>query len=247
MTRIEIGDCRDLLASLQAEQFDCAVVDPPYGETSLTWDRRVVGWPAMVRRVLKRTGSMWVFGSQRMFLECAAEFDGWKLSQDVVWEKHNGSNMQNDRFKRVHELALLFYRNDALWGEVYKAPQYTNDATARTVRKKRRPTQWGKIENVPFRSEDGGPRLMRSVIFAHTDHGRADHPTQKPIGIVEPLLLYACPPGGHVLDPMAGSGTVGVVAQRHGFDATLIEANPDYRPIIDSRLVDLFAVKEPAA
>ncbi|MFG1588249.1 site-specific DNA-methyltransferase, partial [Staphylococcus aureus] len=126
---------------MEDESFDCILTDPPYGETSLRWDRWPTGWPGSVRRLLKRTGSMWVFGSQRMFLSNASEFDGWKLSHDVVWEKHNGTGLFNDRFRRVHELALHFYRDDAKWAEVYKSPQFTQDARARTVRKKGRPAQ----------------------------------------------------------------------------------------------------------
>lgn len=235
---ILVGDCRDVVASMPDGSFDCILTDPPYGETSLAWDRWVTGWPAMVRRLLKPTGSMWVFGSQRMFLTNTAEFAGWRFAQDVIWEKHNGSGFHADRFKRVHECALQFYRDDAPWESVYRAPQYTSDATARTVRRKRRPTHMGHIEAVSYASEDGGPRLMRSVIFARSEHGRAEHPTQKPIGIIEPLLQYACPPGGSVLDPFAGSGTTGIVAARHGMSATLIEGKPEYVEVIQARLAN---------
>ncbi len=234
---IQIRDCMSALAEMPDESVDCILTDPPYGETSLAWDRWPDGWPAAVRRVLKRTGSMWCFGSQRMFLEHAAEFAGWKMSHDVVWEKHNGTGLFNDRFRRVHELALHFYRDDARWADVYKCPQYTNDARARTVRKKGRPAQWiGATGETVYRSEDGGPRLMRSVLFSRSEHGKALHPTQKPISIVEPLLLYACPPGGIVLDIFAGSGTVGVCADRHGMKAILIEADHTFEDIIRTRI-----------
>lgn len=225
------GDMQAYLQDMPAESVDCALVDPPYGETSLGWDRWVDGWPDMVRRVVKGSGSMWVFGSTRMFFDHVSEFDGWQLSQDVVWEKHNGTGLFNDRFRRVHENALHFYRSDAKWADVYKAPQFTNDARARVVRKKGRPAQWiGATGETVYRSEDGGPRLMRSVQFVRSEHGRAKHPTQKPLALVEPLLLYACPVGGHVLDPFAGSGTE--------MRCTLIEADPDYWPVIDQRLQD---------
>jgi site-specific DNA-methyltransferase (adenine-specific) len=61
---------------------------------------------------------------------------------------------------------------------------------------------------------------------------------QKPIGIVEPLLLYSCPPGGRVLDPFAGSGTTGLVAKRHGIDAVLVEGKPEFAALIDRRIRD---------
>jgi len=232
------GDCREVLAGFPDEHFDCVLTDPPYGETSLTWDRWQAGWPSACRRVLKRTGSMWVFGSMRMFLDRISDFPSWRMAQDVVWEKHNGSGFHADRFKRVHENAVQFYRDDATWDEVFKAPQFTNDATKRTTRRKKRPTHMGHIEAGHYTAEDGGPRLMRSVQFVRSEHGRAEHPTQKPIGIVEPLLLYSCPPGGHVLDAFAGSGTTGVVARRHGMSATLIEAQEEYVEVVRRRLAD---------
>lgn len=240
MTRIYTGDALEVLPRLvPKETVDCLIVDPPYGETSLEWDRRVPGWPLEVRRVLKPTGSMWVFGSARMFLETAAEFDGWRLAQDVVWEKHNGAGFFADRFRRVHECAYQFYRSDAQWAGVYKAPQFTNDAAPRTVRRKGRPAHWtGERGDSVYRSEDGGLRLTRSVLYVRSEHGSAEHPTQKPLGIVEPLLLYSCPKGGHVLDPFAGSGTVGILAKRHGMLCTLIEANLKYRTLIEQRLQD---------
>ena len=72
---------------------DCIVADPPYGETSLIWDRgRKAG-----SRSQGVTRSLWCFGSLRMYLERAAEFKsaGWQLSQDVTWEKHNGSGFEH--------------------------------------------------------------------------------------------------------------------------------------------------------
>lgn len=237
--RILKGEFSERLQTLQDESVDCVFADPPYGETSIGWDKWVAEWPAAVRRVLKPTGSMWVFGSTRMFLDHAAEFSDFQLSHDVVWEKHNGSGLFNDRFRRVHENALHFYRSDSKWSEVYKAPQFTNDARARVVRKKGRPAQWiGATGETVYKSEDGGPRLMRSVQYVRSEHGSAVHPTQKPLALVEPLLLYACPIGGHVLDPFAGSGTVGVLARRHKMECTLIEANPEYWPVIETRLQD---------
>lgn len=231
------SDFDAVIGDIPDQSVDCILTDPPYNETSLEWDRWPPGWPARVLRLLKTTGSMWVFGSTRMFLERVEEFSGWRFAQDVVWEKHNGSGFHADRFKRVHENALQFYRSDAPWDGVYKDPQYTPDAVARSVRRKKgRPAHMGNIEAAPYFSEDGGPRLMRSVIFCRSEHGRAVHPTQKPLGIVEPLLLYSCPKGGTVLDIFAGSGTTGVAAQRHGRKAILIEGKPEFAEAARIRL-----------
>ena len=232
------GDCRDVLKTMPDESVDCILTDPPYGETSLDWDRWQVGWLSAARRVLKKTGSMWCFGSMRMFLEHADELAGWKLAQDVVWEKHNGSGFHADRFKRVHEHVLQLYRDDARWSEVYKVPQFTNDATARVVRKKGRPAHMGHIEAAAYVSEDGGPRLMRSVIYCRSEHGRAVHPTQKPLGVIEPLLLFSCPEGGTVLDCFAGSGSTGLAAKRNRRNAILIEAREEFARLAGARITN---------
>lgn len=230
------ADFADVIDTIPSGSVDCILTDPPYGETSLEWDKWPLGWPSRVLPLLKPTGSMWVFGSTRVFFDHVAEFGGWKLAQDIVWEKHNGSGFQADRFKRVHENALHFYRADAPWEGVYKDPQYTPDAVARSVRRKKGPAHMGEIGAGSFKSEEGGDRLMRSVIYCRSEHGRAVHPTQKPLGVVEPLLLYSSPEGGTVLDIFAGSGTTGVAAQRHGRNAILIEGKPEFAEAAKTRL-----------
>lgn len=233
-----LGDCRWILPSLGTHSIDAVVTDPPYGVTSLSWDVPVDGWLPLVDRVLRPTGSMWVFGSMRSLAPMIAQADAeelgpWRFSHEVVWEKHNGSGFQADRFRRVHEFAAHFYRG--AWGDVYRSPIFTLDATKRTRRSKRRPTHTRHIDARPYVTEDGGPRLMRSVIRVRSEHGRADHPTQKPTGILRPLIEYACPPGGLVLDPFAGSGSTGVAAREIGREALLIEVDVDYHAIAVAR------------
>lgn len=65
--------------------------------------------------------------------------------------------------------------------------------------------------------------MMRSVMHVRNEHGRAIHPTQKPLDLLLPLIRYSCPPGGTVLDPFAGSGSTGAAAGIEGRDYVLIE------------------------
>ena len=193
------GDCRDVLPSLEA---DLVVTDPPYGQTSLEWDR----WDGSFLSLL-RARSLWCFGSLRMFAPNWKDFDeaGWKMSQDLVWEKHNGSSFHADRFRRVHEQIIHFYRG--IWSEIFHETPTTPDATSRAVRRKERPAHMGVIENSTYVSYDGGPRLMLSIIRARSCHGYADHPTQKPVEVIGPLVEYASSAGQLILDPFMGSGT----------------------------------------
>ncbi|WP_346274684.1 site-specific DNA-methyltransferase [Burkholderia ambifaria] len=214
--RCHFGDCRDLMPRLPEAIADAIVTDPPYGDTSLLWDKRCAGWTDHIARILKPSASVWIFGSMRFI---AALFDdmervGFRYAQDIVWEKQNGSSFHSDRFRRVHEHVIQFYRG--AWADVFKEPQYTNDARAKVVRHKTRPTHTGHIDACRYVSEDGGPRLVRSVIDVANEHGKAVHPTQKPLGILAPLIAYSVPPGGVVLDPFMGSGSTGIAARQLG-------------------------------
>ncbi len=212
------GDYIHVLRELDIKA-DLIVTDPPYGETSLEWDRWPEGWPIVAATQAR---SMWCFGSMRMFLDRHEDFSGWKLSQDIVWEKQNGSGFHADRFKRVHEHALHWYQGD--WSSVHHEAQMTSDATARVTRRKTRPTHMGNNEAQAYVSEDGGPRLARSVIYCPNMHGRAINETEKPTPILESLIQYGCPPRGLVLDPFAGSASTLVAARNLGRRAVGIEA-----------------------
>lgn len=216
--RLILGDCRVVMA--EQGPFDCIIADPPYGDTSLSWDNfeLVRGWEKIAAERLKPTGSMWVFGSLRFFMLAHRPMRaaGLRVAQEIVWEKHNGSSFHADRFKRVHELVVQVIRADAKWTDIYNEVQKTNDATARTVRRKKRPPHTGHIDAGHYVSEDGGPRIMRSVIYERSCHGHAIHPTQKPVSLLETLIRTSCPSGGLVGDFFAGSGAVGEAALATG-------------------------------
>lgn len=57
-----------------------------------------------------------------------------------------------------------------------------------------------------------------------------------PPALVVPCILAGCPKGGTVLDPFGGAGTTGMVADRLGRDALLIELNHDYAQLARDRL-----------
>jgi site-specific DNA-methyltransferase (adenine-specific) len=211
------GDLRAIVSELPA--VDVVVADPPYEETNCAWDIWPAGWPQVL---LGKTRVLWVFGSLKLFMRFAPEFAGWTFSQDIVWEKHNGSALHNDRFRRVHELAALFYTGD--WGSIYKRPLRETSLDERRARliRSRKPAHFGQVSVGTAYAYDG-TRLRRSVIQVPSCHGAACHATQKPEGIISPLLEYSTPVAGLVLDPFCGSGTTLVEAKRTGRRAIGIE------------------------
>ena len=81
----------------------------------------------------------------------------------------------------------------------------------------------GNINAGVYESEDGGPRLMRSVIFHRSMHGDAFHPTQKPVELVKTLLSYSRPSA--VISPFCGSGTDMIAAKEMGLPGIGMEVD----------------------
>lgn len=224
-----LGDCREVIPALGLTA-DLVLADPPYAETSLPWDRWPDGWVDVAATV---SSSMWCFGSMRMFLDRRDDFASWKLSQDVagedvgvLWEKHNGTGFAADRFKRVHEHVLHWYRGS--WTEAHQAtprvPYAGPDKSSRA--RPARAAHTGAIGALHY--ADDGTRLMRSVIKVKSVRGQRRHPDEKPVELLRPLIEYGCPPGGLVLDTFAGSGSALVAARDAGRRAAGIEANEAY-------------------
>jgi site-specific DNA-methyltransferase (adenine-specific) len=214
------GDFRDLLPDVIAKHGtpDLCLTDPPYNETSLSWDRWPDGWPSLMPG-----RSMWCFGSMRMFLDRRDEFAGWKFGQDVVWKKTRPTTVVTDRFARIHEYALHWYRGD--WGAIHrdtpKVPHY-GKRVATAHRSAIAPNIRGATGAATW--EDDGTRWQTTVIEAASlRRGAAIHETEKPGGLVENLLTYGCPPGGLVLDVFAGGCSTLVAARNSGRRAVGIE------------------------
>ncbi len=79
-----------------------------------------------------------------------------------------------------------------------------------------------------------------STVFEYAKASKKDHqsnhPSVKPIDLMEEICQLVCPPKGHILDPFAGTGTTGAAAIRRGFDATVIEMNTEMESVIRARI-----------
>ena len=85
----------------------------------------------------------------------------------------------------------------------------------------------------------GASRFFYSAKAPKSERPNVDgvqHPTVKPLKIVQWLIRLVTPPGGTVLDPFAGSGTTIEAALIEGFDPVGIEMETDYLPLIQHRI-----------
>ena len=236
-----LGDARKLVPQIGC--VDAVITDPPYGEISYGWDRWPKGWPGWLE-----TDQLWCFTSLRTLLDRAGEFAaaGWTLGQDVVWEKHNGSSAATDRFRRVHELAVHWYRGrwSGLHHQVPRIPAPEGRPVGGVLRRRNKPEHWHGIG--PGGYVYGDTRMARSVVREKSAQRGAWHPTQKPLGLIRQLVTYSVPSGGVVLDPFCGSGTTLVAARLDGRRAIGIERSKSYlRAAV--RGLELAAAGDPSA
>jgi DNA modification methylase len=181
----------------------------------------------------------------------ALQTDGWWLRSDIVWSKPNPMpESVTDRPTKAHEYVFLLSKSQMYY---YNAEAIREaDANAdnpRTVLHRPEPSggllpPHAGIRKAIGRNGDG--RNRRSVWAIPTQPFPGAHFAVMPEALVEPCILAGSAPGDLVLDPFTGSGTVGVVALRHGRRFVGLELNRAYCEIARHRIAGpLFAAAQP--
>lgn len=93
--------------------------------------------------------------------------------------------------------------------------------------------RWDAMER---QEQQSRPAMMRNVWFVPPANFSEAHFAVMPDEVARRCILAGCPPRGVVLDPFGGAGTTGLVADRLGRDAILIELNPQNVTIARDRI-----------
>tara|TARA_Y100000296_G_scaffold46090_1_gene52883 strand:+ start:980 stop:1960 length:981 start_codon:yes stop_codon:yes gene_type:complete len=165
----------------------------------------------------------------------ALQADGWYLRQDIIWSKPNPMpESVTDRCTKAHEYIFLLSKSLRYY--------YDAEAIAEEAAFPNGPN--GKVRS-PFGQgfaagrSDGtttGVRNKRSVWTVTTKPFSGAHFATFPPDLIEPCIKAGCPKDGTVLDPFGGAGTTGMVADRLGRDAIIIELNADYAEMARRRI-----------
>jgi DNA modification methylase len=170
----------------------------------------------------------------------ALQDDGWYLRQDIVWHKPNPMpESVTDRCTKSHEYIFMLTKSPRYY---FDAEAIKESQTASTKARLSQPKigqqsgsyrQPGKT-NGPMNAVGGraDSRNKRSVWTIATRPYKGACFATFPPELVEPCILAGAPRGAMVLDPFAGSGTTGYVADYLQRDATLMELNPQYADLV---------------
>lgn len=90
-----------------------------------------------------------------------------------------------------------------------------------------------------FDDSGSAARYFYSAKAGPLDRIGSKHPTIKPVDLMRWLVRLITPPGGHILEPFAGSGSTGIAALAEGFDCTMIDLEADHVADIERKLAFL--------
>ncbi len=266
--RLFCGDAVEIMNSLPAESADMIFADPPYGlsnggmschagkRVSVNkgkWDKSCgaekdfefhAEWMSACRRILKLNGTLWVSGTHHSIYACgfALQKSGWHILNEICWYKPNAApHLACRMFAHSHETLIWARKTKAAKHyfdyKLMRNGEFADDFFKKKERQMR--SVWG------MKPPDGAAGIwtINTPPANEKTHGR--HPTQKPLALLERIILASCPKGGVVLDPFCGSATTGVAAVRCGRKFAGIDSEKEYlKKFAAPRLRDALATRQ---
>lgn len=182
-------------------------------------------WLTEAKRILKPTGSMWIFGTYHNIgiINVTCQLLGIEIINEVIWYKKNAfPNLSGRRLTASHETILWAHsggnkRNYYFDYDYSKNGDFPGDGLK--VPGKQMRTVWD---------------LSNNKKKEELKYGK--HPTQKPIKILTRMIKLSSHPGDIMLTPFSGSGSECVAAKLTGRHYIGFEIEKEYCSISEKRL-----------
>jgi site-specific DNA-methyltransferase (adenine-specific) len=242
------------LARIPDASVDLILTDPPYNlgkdygnasdqQSVADYLRWTAEWIDAALPKLKPNGSLYIFLTWRFAPEIFVMLkQRLTMMNEIIWDRRVPSMGGSVRsYSSVHDTIGFFVGRKDYYFDL-DAVRIAYDAATKKARSR------SIFVGAKWLEIGYNPKDVWSVSRLHKEHPeRADHPTQKPLEIIERMVKASCPPGGVVLDLFMGSGTTALAARRCGRKFVGFELNPDYCAVIDARLAALTADGEAPA
>jgi site-specific DNA-methyltransferase (adenine-specific) len=239
--------CFDAFKKIPDQSVDMVCVDPPYGTTSIEWDKVLdhkVMW-AELERIVKPKGNIIIFGSQPFTSLVIASKIEW-FRHELIWNKNKCGSPGLAKFRpqKVHENIMVFSKES---GGTYNPIMEEGEAYKREAKDKEKGYGTGKNSHgygfgnngKPYLGgENHGTRYPKSILHASRNFSAQQtvHPTQKPTNVLNWLIMTYSNPGDTVMDFTMGSGGCGVSAKLTGRNFIGIEMTKEYFDIATTRI-----------
>jgi len=244
-TKLILGDCLKEMDKLieQGIKVDAIITDPPYGTTACKWDSVIPLEPMWERlnKLIKPNGAIVLFGSEP-FSSALRMSNIKNYKYDWIWDKVHPTNFLNAKKQplRRNELISIFYKKQPTYNpQMIKRdkPLITkgNGKTYHGDGKK----VYGKFKRIDHVLPEKYPTNI--ITISNANKTNIQHPTQKPVELMEYLIKTYTNENDTVLDFTMGSGTTGVACVNTNRHFIGIEIEPKYFEIAKNRILkDVF-------
>ena len=173
-----------------------------------------------LHRLLKSTGSIYLHvdptASHYLKLVMDQVFGGQNFQNEIIWSYKRWPSKQT-RYQRMHDVILFYSKsNEWTWNQQFDG---LSESTRKAFKGKAQVLKAGATKKVTGDQESQG-MPMRDVweipFIAGASSERLGYPTQKPLVLLERIILASSNEGDVVLDPYMGSGTTIEAAAKHG-------------------------------
>lgn len=226
-----LGDCREHMPRIPDASVDLVAADLPYGTTNADWDKVLdFSWLwQQYERLLKPTGTVVLTASQPFTSKLVMSKPEW-FRYELIWRKNTTTGFVNAQYipLKAHENVLVFSPAPARTRSGRRKMTY-NPQGLIEYNKMRRGTKKKTAINSAINRETylaKWKNFPRSVLEFDSDRGY--HPTQKPLALMEWIILTYSNIGELVLDNTMGSGTTIVAAVKTRRRAIGIEMLKEY-------------------
>ena len=233
MIYLRLGDCLEVMKTIKDNSVDAIITDPPYGTTACKWDS-VIDFDLMweqLNRIIKPNGAIVLFGSEP-FSSALRMSNIKNFKYDWVWDKVKGGNFAILKYQpyKTHELISVF------------SNKTHNYYPIKTPQKERKGKVYSSSNSAPLKYNDGKERTYKDkhpksiLTISNANQKGKQHPTQKPVELMEYLVKTYTQENETVLDFTMGSGSTIVACKNTNRNGIGIEKDPQYYAVALARV-----------
>jgi site-specific DNA-methyltransferase (adenine-specific) len=235
MIDLRLGDCLEVMKTIEDNSIDAIITDPPYGTTSCKWDS-VIPFDLMweqLNRIIKPNGAIVLFCSEP-FSSALRMSNIKNYKYDWIWDKKKPGAIGIGKFQ-----PLRYTENITVFNCSYQ--KYNPQMVKRDVIKKsknyKKSMSGGSGLKVMCENKKYTHKFPKNIIeVSNASQKGKQHPTQKPIELMEYLIKTYTKENETVLDFTMGSGSTMVAAQNLKRNGIGIEQDEKYFKIAEQRI-----------
>ena len=233
------ADCFDVFPFIEDKSIDAIICDLPYGTTACDWDKMLdidKIWKEY-KRVIKDNGAI-ILTASNPFAAQLIVSNYMMFRYDIIWVKSHARGFLNSwkQPMRKHESILVFYKKQPTYNPILKDKPISN---IRPISKRSRSSQFngGEFSNEASKRKCPNDKSMPDTVLKFNSKVHpSNHPTQKPLELMEYLVKTYTNEGDTVLDNTMGSGTTNLACLKLNRKSIGIEKEKQYYDVAIRRL-----------